>query len=257
MPRQSVFVFEINNKEDEIETEVLNTFRKLKVDTSIPLPWEGFLVKHETNLIAHEKDEQEVHRFIYVFEEEQDFTSLTGETIKNRIVNRISIWVDPDAKLISIFTSDSGKAFNILRKIITLKNNNLNVTPIKFEIDFLKWLENIKDYQKGNLTDIIGTRATNLSERSGISSNLSLTTNKTLNQSEVFALIKNKGSREYLKGIFTINSVEIEASFYTNCKLTVSKKKSKISLDELKHSIKIVYAELKKWHNKYKKEISP
>lgn len=143
MPRQSVFVFEINNKEDEIETEVLNTFRKLKVDISIPLPWEGFLVKHETNLIAHEKDEQGVHRFIYVFEEEQDFTSLTGETIKNRIVNRIPIWVDPSAKLISIFTSDSGKAFNILIKIMNLKNNNLNVTPVKFEIDFLKWLENI------------------------------------------------------------------------------------------------------------------
>ena len=51
MPRQSVF--EINNEEDEIE--------KLKVDTSIPLPWEGFLVKHETNLIAHEKDEQGVY----------------------------------------------------------------------------------------------------------------------------------------------------------------------------------------------------
>jgi hypothetical protein len=45
MSRQSVFVFEIDNKGDEIETEVLNTFKKLKVDTSIPLPWEGLIAK--------------------------------------------------------------------------------------------------------------------------------------------------------------------------------------------------------------------
>jgi hypothetical protein len=151
-----------------------------------------------------------------------------------------------------IFTSDPGTAFKIMRKIALSNKHDLIITPLKFEMDFMKWLENIKDYKNSKLVEIIGTRATKVE---GVANSLSLTTTGILNESQLFAPIKDKGNRVYLKGRFEINDAEIESSFYTNCKLSLSKKKAvNISMDEAKHSAKIIYQELKKWHNQWKKQ---
>lgn len=255
MPRVSVFIFEIESKKDDLDKEILNAFKKMKVDTSKDLPWEGFLIKKDSEALAHEKDNLGADRFTYVIEEEDVYTSIDGKTYKNRNQYRIPVWTDVSAKLVMIFTSDAGKAFKIIRKIALDDKNNLTITPLKLEVDFMKWLENVKDYQKSKLTEIIGTRATNLSSVDGITNSLSLTTTDILNKSPIFTHIKDKGNRAYLKGLFKINDFEIESSFYTNCKISLSKKKaSNMSMDEAKHSAKTIYNELKKWHSKWKSD---
>ena len=90
----------------------------------------------------------------------------------------------------------------------------------------MKWLENLEDYDKSNLIEIDGTRATNLKEVDGVANSLSLTTDTILNKSQLFKPIKDKGDRVYLRGLFKIMESQIDAYFYTNSKITISKKKA-------------------------------
>jgi hypothetical protein len=252
MPRLSVFIFEISTKENDLEKEIFSAFKKMKVNTTKGLPWEGFLVKEESDALAYEKDDSGTHRFTYVLEYEEEYISIDGKKFDNRKKELVQIWVDIPAKLLMIFTSDAGIAFKVIRMIALQDNHAVMISPLKLEVDFMKWLENVKDYQKSSLQKIIGTRATNLEDNEGNSS-VSLTTAGILNKSHLFTSIKDKGNRLYLRGIFQINDSEIEASFYTNCKISLSKKKaSNMSMDEAKHSAKTVYQELKKWHTKWK-----
>jgi len=255
MPRVSAFIFELETKERDFDNFLIKTFNKLKIDTHKELPWEGFLLKtNSTDSIASEKDEFGTLKFTYILEEEVDFQSANGKTVKNRIKENVAVWIDQKSKLMSIFTSKPGIAFKIIRKIIeSLKEKSFTITPCKFDIGFLKWLENIEDYGNSILLEIYGTRATKLGAVDGVADTLSLTTTSILNKSQVFKLIKDKGSRVYLKGLFQIDSYQIEASFYTDCKITLSKRKSvNLSMEEAKHSLKNIYLELKKWFNQYK-----
>ena len=162
MPRVSAFVFELETKERDFDNLLVKTFSKLKIDTHKYLPWEGFLLKaNSTDTIAHEKDEHGTLKFTYIIEEEIDFQSANGKTVKNRIKDTVPVWVDQKSKLMSIFTSKPGIAFKIIRKIIeSLKEKSFTITPCKFDIGFLKWLENIEEYGNGILLEIYGTRAT-------------------------------------------------------------------------------------------------
>jgi hypothetical protein len=255
MPRTSIFIFEISTDGKNLEKEIFDTFQKMKVDTSKKLPWEGFVTKKENGDLVYEKDEQETNRLTYVLEYEEDYTSVNGKTFKNRKIKWVPIWIDNSTKLMMIFTSDAGIAFKIIQKIAQQKDHTIIITPLKLDIEFMKWLENIKDFQKSKIIKIIGTRATNLEDTDGASNNLSLTTTGVLNKSQLFLPIKDKGSRVYVKGVFQINDAKIECAAYTNCKLSLSKKKaSNMSMDEVKHSAKTIYQELKnlnqKWKNK-------
>lgn len=254
MPRVSAFIFELETKEKDFDTLISKTFNKLKINTHIDLPWEGFLLKsNSSDTLASEKDDLGTLRFTYIIEEETEFQSANGKTVKNHMKETIPVWVDQKSKLMLIFTSKPGVAFKIIRKLAeSLRDKSFTITPCKFDIGFLKWLENVEDYEKSILLEIYGTRATNLGAVDGVASNLSLTTTSLLNKSQLFTPIKDKGNRIYLKGLFQIDSYQIEASFYTDCKITLSKRKSiNLSMDEAKHSLKNIYAELKQWFNKY------
>lgn len=255
MPRVSAFIFELETKEKDFDNLIVKTFNKLKIDTHTDLPWKGFLTKtNAPKAVASEKDDFGILRFTYLIEDEEDFQSANGKTVKSRMKEIIPVWMDQKSKLMLIFTSKPGIAFKIIREVAScLKEKSLTITPCKFEVDFFKWLENIKDYEKSILLKIYGTRATNLGEVDGVANSLSLTTTAILNKSLLFTPIKDKGNRVYLKGLFQINEYQIEASFYTDCKITLSKRKSiNLSMDEAKHSLTKIYAELKKRYNKYK-----
>lgn len=255
MPQISVFLFKMKCENGKsVEDETLKRFEKLKIDTTGNLPWEGLLVSQEDKSITHVIDEWGNHRFIFGFEEEVEETAINGERVKSRHRTYTSLWTKKD--LLLIFTSNSGIAFRIINKILNLKSNNLSFTPLKFETDFLRWLEIIEEYGTGSLVRIFGTKATHLEDVDGIADNLSFNTSNILNKSQLFSFIKGKGERVYLKSIFKIGGGEMNVTFYTNSKLTISKTKPPtMTTEEVKNNVESVYNELVKWHDKWKKKI--
>jgi hypothetical protein len=84
MPRVSVFIFEIDTKKNNLEKEIIDSFKKIRVDISKGLPWEGFLTKKGSETLASEKDNLGAERFIYAIEEEITHTSIDGTEYINR-----------------------------------------------------------------------------------------------------------------------------------------------------------------------------
>jgi hypothetical protein len=256
MASSSVFIFELNNLKN-LEKEIFECINKLKVNFNRPLPWEGFIIDKATNKVKYEKDDFGSYRFIFAIEEENEFLSLNGKKYKKRNKYFISIWFDPASKLMLMFTSNPGLAHKVVNNMIKVRGNNLVFTPLKLEINFLKWLEELKDYYDGILKEIHGMRATNLSEIDGIADEVSLSTSSKLNKCQIYSPIKGKGSRKYLKGLFKIGEFEVNATFYSFGKITISKRKSKgITFDEAKHASKDIYFELKRLNKKWKEQMN-
>jgi len=257
MATSSVFIFELKNIKN-LEKEIFDSLNKIKINFQKSLPWEGFTIDNTTNKIKYEKDDFGAYRFMFAVEEEKEFISLNGKKYKKRQNFFIPVWVDSSSRLMLIFTSDSGLAHRIIKNIIGIRGNNLSFNQLKLEVNFLKWLEELKDYDGGILKEIHGIRATNLSEIDGVADALSLTTNSKLNRCQIYTPIIGKGNRVYLKGLFKIGEFEVNATFYTAGKITISKKKAKrMTLDEAKHASKDIYFELKRLNKKWKEQVNP